>query len=278
MIILLSSHSPKTFAFALFCILLFIVSPALTCAQNSLAVFYITGSSPHLQESIEIKQNNRKLESLMPGEACYSILEDRKNIFHFQRLGFDSKSVELLAQSDSLYFFEIRIKGTRWSIQSKDQSAVSNSLLQYATSIKLENDLMTNTKEDNFIFFGEIPPEESKILVALNDVESIRAEANFLCTLFESTKLKNCVLVERDAIDLILEEQKLSLSALFSNEAIEIGNLHSAEFICLIEVRASTEIGKFFFSARIIKITSGEIIYTYSDFGTLDNLIDQLAN
>lgn len=109
MTILPFPHLPKTFVFYLFCIFLSIVSPELTCAQNSLAVFYLTGNSTHLQEAIEIKLNNRKLESLMPGEACYSILEDRKNIFHFQRLGFDSKSFELSAQSYSVYFFEISI-------------------------------------------------------------------------------------------------------------------------------------------------------------------------
>ena len=246
-----------------------------------MAFFYCTGSAQGLQSSVEVRLNGQKVASLLSGEVCNAPLQTGKNIIECLRIGFGATRNELYIDNEGAFFFHIQLKNARWEVMRKQSHEVPRKLVAYANQCmnqKNRNDAQekVESKLSKAIVSGEIPTDNSKVIVALQTPDSLEAEAKHLTTVFENSYLEQCTLIERNSLDLILEEQRLSLSAIFEEPSIQLGELISAEFICLIEIIPTSKRDEVLFSARIFNMSSGEISYRFSLMGKTQFILRQM--
>lgn len=250
-------------------------------AQSSMVFFYCTGSAQELQSSVEVRLNGQKVASLLSGEVCKASLQTGKNTIECSRIGFGGKRNELYVDNEGAFFFHIQLKNARWEVMRKQSHEVPKKLVAYANQCMSKENLNTaqekvESKLSKAIVSGEIPTDNSKVIVALQTPDSLEAEAKHLASIFENTYLKECTLIERNSLDLILEEQRLSLSAIFEEPSMQLGELISAEFICFIEIIPTSQKSEVLFSARIFNISTGEISYRYSLMGKTQVILRQM--
>lgn len=245
-----------------------------------MAFFYCTGSAQELQSSVEVRVNGKKIAKIIPGEVCKSILKSGRNSIECARIGFGEKRIDIDSNNDALIFFQIKLTNGRWELTQKEQFEVPESLAIYADGCIEEVKQKSLVKEEGSfrkaVITGTPPPNKSKVIIALQAPSHTTAEAQNLRAYIEAYLLNDCVLIERENLDAILEEQRLSMSALFDNEKPIAGLLQAAEFVCFIDLDSSNNDSEFQLSVKIVDISTGQRVYQFSCFGSHNDLVQTI--
>lgn len=207
--------------------------PQVSCAQDLCSVCcYVTGSSVDVSPFIEVTIGGKRMETIGPQEYQCMLVSRTSVRLIAQREGLDSKS--LMLGREELQVYKIVLSQARWSVQLDPNPPAR--LLQQAISL-----LESSTKvQSGSQIIGQAPlglPIRVEWVTAVGcpDQSSAQVQMELRKVLEE-----NFLVVNRDLTNLLLEEQRLSLSGLGSDTSnVAAGELVPAQFAAVVNLECT---------------------------------------
>lgn len=208
-------------------------APQVSCAQDLCSVCcYVTGSSVDVSPYVEVTIGDKRMETLGPQEyQCMLVSRASARLFA-HRDGLEPKS--LMLGEEDVQVYQIAIDQSRWSLKHDPNPPVR--LLQQGTSLleKSRRGGAASQKAGRAPLGLPIRIEWMKA-VGCPDQRTERFQMELRMVLEE-----NFMVVNRDVTNVLLEEQRLSMSGLGSDTSnVAAGELVPAQFAALVNLECT---------------------------------------
>ena len=209
-------------------------SPYLILSQSILFVYAdgnISGSS-----YTRIELNGKYIGTIDLGENIICDLENGNNNIRCKNRAYDDKNLVINSNDNNVI---VKVNITRKGIKVREvQENVAQSnyhdLISKYISDKVE--IIDDPAPSSKVFIdGNIPEYGNTILISIKPNKNCnKVDLDVMADYLNASLLSKYQIVNRDELDLLIEEQKLSLSGLIQEEkSVEVGNLIGANYTLL---------------------------------------------
>jgi hypothetical protein len=218
----------------IFSILLVVFTPYLILSQALLFVYAEGNISGSTYTRIEL--NGKYLGTIDIGENVICDLVNSNNNIIFKNRAYDDRKLVVSSNDNHVI---VKVDFTRRGMtvrQVQLHEAQSNHRSLIAKYIEEKAEVAVDPKPSSKVFVdGDIPEEGNTILISIKPNENCtKVDLDVMADYLNASLMSKYKVVNREDLDLLLEEQKLSLSGLIQEEeSVEAGNLIGANYTML---------------------------------------------
>lgn len=208
-------------------------TPQVSCSQDLCSVCcYVTGSSVDASPFVEVTIGGKRMETLGPQEYQCMLVSRTSARLIARRDGLDSKS--LMLGQEEVQVYKIAMAQTRWSVQ-QDPNPPARLLQQGMLLLANSYEVESGSQKTGKVPLGMPIRVEWVAAVGCPDQRLERVQIELQKVLEE-----NFMVVNRDVTNLLLEEQRLSLSGLGSDTShVAAGELVPARFAAVVNLECT---------------------------------------